>query len=150
MRRVELIWKVATTVNFLAFLASGHYPQLSERVVRVVMEPISASRSRSVAFDFMNRQLVWQGLTEFLLFFAPLVNFARIQKLFRQAVANSNLPLNECGICGAVPIHNPHGSKTCRHPICYYCIALKLEEDGDYPCPKCGESIIKTDLVRLQ
>lgn len=150
MRRAEMVWKVAVAVNFLAFLGGGRFPQLIERLLGISMRPIRPDRPRSVAFDFMNRQLVWQGLTEFLLFFAPLIDFPRIQKLFHQAVnANPNLPPNECGICGLV-LHNPHGSKVCRHPSCYFCIAQKLEEEeGGYPCPKCGELVLKENLVRL-
>jgi hypothetical protein len=150
MARLEMVWKVAVAFNFLAFLASGRYPQLAERLLRIPMEPISPDRPRSVAFDFMNRQLVWQGLTEFLLFFAPLIDFGRIQKVFHQAVANPNLAAHECGICGQNPMHNPHGSSVCRHPSCYFCIAQKLEDEGgDYPCPKCGEAVTKKNLVRL-
>ncbi len=149
MRRAEAAWRCASVLNFLAFLWQGSYPHLAERLLGLRMRAISANVSRSVAFDFMNRQLVWQGLTEFLLFFAPLVSFARVQKLFRRTVPGLLLATNECGICGTRPLENAHGAAACRHASCYFCIAQKLEEDGEYPCPKCGISVTRDTLVRL-
>lgn len=152
MNRIDTTVKWSTIVNFLAFLFSSRFPHLSERILQAPMETIAVMRGRSVAFDFMNRQLVWQGFTEFLLFFAPLIDFDRIQKVFRRNVANPTLRATECGICGVDPIVLPYGGM-CGHASCYYCIAQKLEEDGgtegDYPCPNCGEEITKETLVRI-
>ncbi len=149
MGRAEVVWKCASVLNFLLFLWGGRYPQLLERILGLPLRPISPFRARSVAFDYMNRQLVWQGLTEFLLFFAPLISMGRMVKFFRRNAPNPSLAVDECGICGVRPLDNPHGSSTCRHAACYFCIAQKLEDDADYPCPKCGHSITKDNLVRL-
>ena len=137
-------------LNFIVFLLTSKYPKVVDRVLGIPLENISVVRGRAVAFDFMNRQLVWQGLTDFLLFFAPLVDFERLQKIFRRNVANSTLPPTECGICGLDPIAIPFGGP-CGHASCYYCIAQKLEDDDDgYPCPNCGEDVTKETLTRLE
>jgi peroxin-2 len=149
MRRAETVWRCASVLNLVLFLWRGAFPHLVERLLGLRMRAIAPRASRSVAFDFMNRQLVWQGLTEFLLFFAPLVSFAKVQKLFRRNVPGLLLAANECGLCGARPLENPHGAAGCRHASCYFCIAQKLEEDGEYPCPKCGASVTRDSLVRL-
>lgn len=151
VQRVEKLVRTVSWLNFVAFLWQGKYPQLPERILGIEMKHLSFHRSRSVAFDFMNRQLVWQGFTEFILFVAPLINFQRLQKLFRRTVANPTIPSYQCGICGVSPVQNPYGSSDCKHACCYYCIAAKLEEDSDasYPCPKCGKTISKTNLVPI-
>jgi peroxin-2 len=35
--------------------------------------------SRLVSFEYLNRQLVWQELSEFLLFLLPLVNVTKVR-----------------------------------------------------------------------
>ncbi|KAI8806781.1 hypothetical protein BJ742DRAFT_351537 [Cladochytrium replicatum] len=42
--------------------------------------------TRPVSYDFMNRQLVWNAFTEFLLFLVPLVNLNRIQSSANNAL----------------------------------------------------------------
>ena len=147
--QLEAAVKVATVVNFLLFLFRGRYPSLSDRIAGLKLRLLEPElRGRSVAFDFMNRQLVWKGLTDFLLFFAPLISLSRLQIAFR--TSNPSLKPNECGICGTIPANLPHGASECRHKSCYFCIAQKIEEaQGSFPCPKCGQSVTKENLVPL-
>lgn len=147
MHRVETGAKALALVNMAAFLWSGRYPRIWERVFGLRMDHVSPVRTRSVAYEYMNRQLVWQGFTEFLLFAAPLVNVDRLQNFFRRFVApaSPNSGPSQCGICGADPMvrasargvarhltgqqHNPHASEACGHASCYFCVASKLQED---------------------
>lgn len=87
--RIDRAMRVARSLNVIFFLWTGRYPRLPDRLARAGLEHISQRRGRAVAFDFMNRQLVWQGVTDFLLFFAPLIDFRRIEKLFRKAMVST-------------------------------------------------------------
>jgi len=68
LTKVEEIWKYLAFINFIIFLYDGKYVNLANRLLglRLVHQ---ASRARSVSFDFMNRQLLWNGFTEFMFFF---------------------------------------------------------------------------------
>lgn len=149
MSRLDSCWKVASVINFVAFLWTARYPTLVERLLALKMVHVSPHLTRSVAFEYMNRQLVWEGFTEFLLFIMPLIDFDRIQNAFRRRIAPANplSPPSQCGICLADPIHNPHASDACGHVSCYYCIASQLQQDPSFPCPKCGVST--TSITRV-
>lgn len=51
--------------------------------------------SRVISFEYLNRQLVWQELSDFLLFVLPLVNVARVKRAMLRAFPR--LPLITAG-----------------------------------------------------
>jgi peroxin-2 len=51
---------------------------LVERVIGARLVYRQPSMSRLVSFEYLNRQLVWQELSEFLLFLLPLVNVTKV------------------------------------------------------------------------
>lgn len=67
------------TLNFIGFLWSGKYVTLVERLTGSIVEDLRKNRRRAVAFEYMNREIVWQGLTEFLLFVTPLISFEKVK-----------------------------------------------------------------------
>jgi len=69
--------EIASLVSFLIFLYNGKYRTLVDRILKMRLTPASARTSREVSFEYLNRQLVWHALTEFLLFLLPLVGIAR-------------------------------------------------------------------------
>ncbi len=147
INRIEAAWQTLTLLNLVAFFWTGRYPLLFERLLGLLLVHVSPTLTRSVAFDYLNRQLVWQGFTEFLLFIMPLVDFDKIQNWRHRLVpANPSAAPTQCGVCHADPMHNPH-VLDCGHGCCYFCIATKLQEDSSFPCPRCGAST--TGLVRV-
>jgi hypothetical protein len=50
---------------------------LVERLVGARLVYREPSMSRLVSFEYLNRQLVWQELSEFLLFLLPLINVTK-------------------------------------------------------------------------
>jgi len=54
--------------------------------------------SRLVSFEYLNRQLVWQELSDFLLFVLPLVNVSRIKRAMLRAFPR--LPLLTAAAAG--------------------------------------------------
>ncbi|KAJ1671881.1 peroxisome assembly protein (Peroxin-2) [Coemansia sp. RSA 1694] len=110
--RLERATRVATLLNFLAFVATGQYKTLLERLLGLRLVYARPQVTHSVSFEFLNRQLVWHAFTEFVMFALPLVNPARAR---RWAVRNvrtvlglpsvtidpavAALPEHVCAIC---------------------------------------------------
>jgi hypothetical protein len=63
VERVALAGRLLGLLNFLAFLATGSSRSLLERILRIRLVPLSSQLRRTVAFEFLNRQLLWQALT---------------------------------------------------------------------------------------
>ena len=76
---------IAAFVSFLVFLVNGRYRTLLDRVLRIRLAPPSAQASREVSFEYLNRQLVWHAMTEFLLFLLPLVGIGRWRRWVSRA-----------------------------------------------------------------
>ncbi|KAL8392612.1 hypothetical protein RB595_002708 [Gaeumannomyces hyphopodioides] len=72
----------AALASFLAFLVQGRYRTLLDRLLRMRLAPPTSQISREVSFEYLNRQLVWHAMTEFLLFFLPLIGIKRWRKWF--------------------------------------------------------------------
>ncbi|KZP00013.1 hypothetical protein CALVIDRAFT_595441 [Calocera viscosa TUFC12733] len=69
--------------GFVAFLWDGRYRTLTDRLLGLRLVP-SRRVDRVVSYEFMNRQIVWHALTEFLLFLVPLVDVAALRRRLRQ------------------------------------------------------------------
>lgn len=46
--------------------------------------------ARNVSYDFLNRQLVWEAFTEFLLFVMPIINLQAIKKRVKHLISRQN------------------------------------------------------------
>ncbi|KAJ2747957.1 peroxisome assembly protein (Peroxin-2) [Coemansia sp. BCRC 34301] len=88
--QLERVTRVATLLNFLAFVATGQYKTLIERLLGLRLVYARPQITHSVSFEFLNRQLVWHAFTEFVMFALPLVNPARAR---RWAVRNARAVL---------------------------------------------------------
>ncbi|KAK7501864.1 hypothetical protein BaRGS_00006950, partial [Batillaria attramentaria] len=110
--------KVASLVNFLVFLRRGVYLSLAERLVGIQAKFPQRQLMRQVSFDFMTREILWHGFSEFLLFVLPLISIQRMKNTW--------------------PVHPHHVD--CRHVFCYYCLASNLKADPNYACPLCGDA----------
>ncbi|XP_039983169.1 peroxisome biogenesis factor 2 isoform X2 [Xiphias gladius] len=71
---VSSIAQLARLINFLVFLRKGCHPVLAERIVGA-QAVFSKSRAvRDITYQYMNRELLWHGFAEFLIFLLPLIN----------------------------------------------------------------------------
>jgi peroxin-2 len=147
--------KVLSLLNYLHFLYSGQYLTLVHRLLRIRLLYRRPSIARKISFEYMNRQLVWNGFTEFMQFIVPMLELHRarhyLTRVTRHWWSNYSAPRtvtesSACVVCGAVP-QMAHSSK-CGHVGCYYCLQLLLLEDSKAPCPGCGEQI--HSLTRVQ
>lgn len=161
-RRANLLKFVDSTVklmklaNFVAFIVYGRFPTLLYRVLGVIPTPIVADLLKfngdNVNFEFQNRQLVWNVMTEFLVFILPLLQLNKVKKAFKRLVARttnnrassvmnlkskySELPESQCAICcegrevigtkvASTEVTNPFVTN-CGHIFCYICIATRF------------------------
>ncbi|EGG20214.1 RING zinc finger-containing protein [Cavenderia fasciculata] len=151
LNRLESLYKILSVLNFLTFLYDGKYVTLANRLLGMRLVYAHPSLSRRISFEYMNRQLVWHGFTEFFLFIMPLINIDKIKNFIYRtfiqkpsnilqrgnngnnggnvnAVSNQLTPeqmapqvLQRCPICLQDPINIPYISD-CGHLFCYYCI----------------------------
>lgn len=114
-------FKILNLVNFLLFLVNGRYPTVVHRLLNVCLTPISGDLLRfngdSVNYEFQNRQLVWNVMTEFLVFILPLLQLSKMKRMAAHLIklssrgdssqerdkivitAYTKLPLSQCAVC---------------------------------------------------
>ncbi|XP_036378361.1 peroxisome biogenesis factor 2 [Megalops cyprinoides] len=149
--------KVASLLNFLAFLQRGRFPTLTERLLGVRAVFSKPQGVRDIGFQYMSRELLWHGFAEFLIFLFPLVNTRKL----KASVSSLFSPLEgpggdateaalrtECALCGEWPTM-PH-TIGCSHVFCYYCAKSHSIADVYLSCPKCGVEIKTLEPVRIR
>lgn len=112
--RLSTVHSIASLFSFLAFLHSGRYRTILDRVLGMRLVPPDRQVAREVSFEFLNRQLVWHAFTEFLLFILPILRigkwrrwWARFQRKMVQKGSDekdgkgelSFLPTKTCAVC---------------------------------------------------
>lgn len=158
MQRTETALRLASVANLLVFLRRGVYRSISERVLGARLVLQQASMARALSFEYLNRQLVWQELSELLLFLLPLLNVTQLRRrlldhlpriaafgagsLSGSAVSpEGGAASSVCGICSSSAILQPYAGQPCGHYFCYYCVRSRTEADAHYKCPICQTRI---------
>jgi len=135
-------------LNFVFFLRNGVFPTLSDRVLGIRLVHVNPTARRQVAFAYMNRVMLWNGLSEFLMTIVPVINIAQIrQSLSRRMFQKKSRSSDElgmpqsCALCSAFPVTLPMRSD-CGHIFCYFCIASEqMDRPREVACPKCSSHI---------
>ncbi|KAL9644587.1 hypothetical protein ABK040_015326 [Willaertia magna] len=78
LKKIEYYYKVFEFINFILFLYQGKYKTLLERFLGWRKVYATRFMIRQLSFDYMNSELIWNGLAETILFIAPLINFRKI------------------------------------------------------------------------
>ena len=68
MQRLETLYKAASLLNLLAFLYQAKYTSALERLLGMQLMYINRQTYRAISFEYINRQLLWGGFAEMLLF----------------------------------------------------------------------------------
>ncbi|XP_048356374.1 peroxisome biogenesis factor 2-like [Sphaerodactylus townsendi] len=141
--------KLGELLNFLIFLRKGKFASLTERILGIRSVFCRLRSVRQVGFEYMNRELLWHGFADFLIFLLPLINIHKLKlKLFSWSLAvagcsskESSLAAGskECRFCGEWPTL-PH-IVGCSHVFCYYCLKRNYLFDMYFTCPKCGVEV---------
>ncbi|XP_046335775.2 peroxisome biogenesis factor 2-like [Haliotis rufescens] len=153
----ETTLKVAALVNFLMFLRRGGYLSVVERILGVQSMFPQRQGLRQVSFEYMTRELLWHGFSEFLFFALPLVNLQRIKNTVvrwtfprrttqHPLVERSRHHLTSCGVCGEWPVDPQEIG--CVHVFCYYCIHSNYKADPGLTCPLCNKDIPDRDSIQ--
>uniref|UniRef100_A0A1X7V1V3 RING-type E3 ubiquitin transferase (cysteine targeting) n=1 Tax=Amphimedon queenslandica TaxID=400682 RepID=A0A1X7V1V3_AMPQE len=139
------LFQLCNLLNFCLFLLYGQYPSLIERLLHLKMTPSRPQVLRELSYDYMNREIIWFGFSEFLFSVLPLLNLQSLKnsynKILHSLVGDRETAVapNVCVYCNGVPVL-PQVS-TCRHLFCYYCIAANVLADSNFPCPVCNERV---------
>ena len=142
--------QLCNVLNFCSFLLYGQYPSLTERLLHLKMIPSRPQVLRELSYDYMNREIIWYGFSEFIFSVLPLLNLQSLKntcnKLMHGLVGDrgSAVAHNECAQCSSVPVLPQVSS--CGHLFCYYCISANVLADSNFPCPVCNERV--TDYFR--
>lgn len=149
MNFVVGLLKLGELLNFLIFLQKGKFATLTERLLGIHSVFCKPQNMREVGFEYMNRELLWHGFAEFLIFLLPLINIQKLKAklsswcipLTGAAASDSTLSSSgkECALCGEWPTM-PH-TIGCEHVFCYYCVKSSFLFDMYFTCPKCGTEV---------
>jgi len=125
----------------------SRYRTLGERVAKMRLVYDKAQLAPNVSFEFLNRQLVWEAFTEFLLFLLPILPLARLRLLLARRLAASRAssstlarlaPRPLLALLGiAPPVPRPAAGQPRQGPfhalapsLCAICMARDFPEDG--------------------
>ncbi|ESO83638.1 hypothetical protein LOTGIDRAFT_169113 [Lottia gigantea] len=147
---IENSLKLVTVCNFMLFLNRGGYINIIERLLGIQSLYPHSQNIRQVSFEFMTRELLWNGFSEFLFFILPLVNLQKIKNTIKRwtnrkteniktLCQRSDQDLKSCAVCSDWPI-NPH-EIGCQHVFCYYCLFSNYKADPGFVCPLCNYGI---------
>uniref|UniRef100_UPI00398F3D6F peroxisome biogenesis factor 2 isoform X1 n=2 Tax=Pristiophorus japonicus TaxID=55135 RepID=UPI00398F3D6F len=141
--------KVAGLLNFLSFLQKGRFATFPERLLGIRAVFSRAQGFRQVGFEYMNRELLWHGFAELLIFLLPLINTRKMKAVvsswflpvghLRDNDGTLAIHCKECALCGDWPTM-PH-TIGCKHVFCYYCIQSNYLSDAYFTCPKCSSEV---------
>ncbi|GAA6063918.1 hypothetical protein JCM10212_003536 [Sporobolomyces blumeae] len=100
----EKFGQIAALASFLVFLYNGRYRTLIDRILKMRLVYAQRSVMPNVSFEYLNRQLVWEAFTEFLLFLMPLVNLHRIRlKVSKAVTSRATKSRTLRAVAGALP-----------------------------------------------
>lgn len=172
--RRRLIWRtvnyiesgarLATVLNLALFFRYGTFRSLADRLVGARLAYYKRHIARAPAFEFVNAQLVWEGVAELALMVSPLLS--RVGGLGQSRVGRrvlaglgvaqhstivggDGLGVDKCGVCGGGEITMKHRAKPCSHVFCYTCVATELERDPGMRCGVCGAGVHDIERVKF-
>ncbi|ETI49432.1 hypothetical protein L914_06528 [Phytophthora nicotianae] len=140
MKKLETLVITCQFVNLLIFLRKGTYRSLPERCLGMKMESTTPSTApRSINFEYMTRQLLWEGLMEFGNFVLPFLTWSssRTTAAFQGISSVANSRSSQCCLCGISPPQTPYIT-SCKHVYCYYCLQTAVATEDDFACVACG------------
>ncbi len=145
--------KALSLLNFLLFLLHGQYPSLKERLSGLTMIPTQPQTLRQLSYDYMNREILWYGFSEFIFFILPQLNLFSLKNWLKRKLGpwigsrNKETDYRTCSFCDKT-VTMPHIT-SCGHVYCYYCVAANCLADKMFSCTLCGDVILNYTPVQL-
>jgi len=81
---VITVMNTLSLLNFLMFLIGGRFPTLKERVLSLWMVPERPQTLREMTYEYMNREILWHGFSEFIFFVLPHFNVFALRNWLRR------------------------------------------------------------------
>lgn len=81
--RIERMYTVISYTNFILFLLQGRFVNPVDRLLGLELSDTSEG-PRRVTYDFLSRELLWHGFSEFAVFALPYVNLKSIRRVSRK------------------------------------------------------------------
>ncbi|XP_028394012.1 peroxisome biogenesis factor 2-like isoform X3 [Dendronephthya gigantea] len=143
-----ILLKFLRLVNFIIFLQDARHKSLLERALGIYSVFSKKQSPRVNYFEYMNRDILRNGLAEFLFCVLPMINIPRLRNALLRLMwkkpdamqdGNAVLRYRNCGICDELPT-NVHQTP-CGHVFCYMCIKANCMVDPSFLCPVCGELV---------
>ena len=143
--------KSLSLLNFILFLLHGSYPSLKDRLLGLTMLPSRPQTLRQLSYEYMNREILWHGFSEFIFYVLPHFNLFVIRNWIRKRlrlVPDKNIHddnhlqdvnFEQCAFCEHAPTM-PH-VPDCGHVYCYYCLRANCLADANFPCTICARPV---------
>ncbi|KAG7390329.1 peroxisome assembly protein (Peroxin-2) [Phytophthora pseudosyringae] len=150
MKKLETLVITCQFMNLLVFLRKGTYRSLPERCLGMKMESITPSTApRSINFEYMTRQLLWDGLMEFGTFVLPFLTWGslRTSAALQRGSSSAESRSSECCLCDISPPQTPYIT-SCKHVYCYYCLQTAVATEDDFTCVACGVRFDSSQRLR--
>lgn len=144
---ITALLKGLSLLNFILFLLYGSYPSLKERLLGLTLSPSRPQAMRQLSYDYMNREIIWHGFSEFIFYILPHFNLFALRNWLRRSLKLKNINSDEsqdvnfeqCSFCEHTPTL-PHLSE-CGHLYCYYCLRANCLADANFPCSVCSKPV---------
>jgi peroxin-2 len=140
--------KTLSLVNFIIFLLYGSHPTVKERLLGLTMSPSRPQALRQLSYEYMNREILWHGFSEFIFYILPHFNLFAIRNWLRRKLRftkdNGTADLQvenfeKCSFCEYSPTM-PHVAE-CGHVYCYYCLRANCLADSNFACSVCSRPV---------
>jgi len=139
--RLLSLLRCAETLHFLAFLRLGGPSSPLRRALGLRLTSDGTALSYGLSFQLLNRQLVWEELSDALLVLLPALNASRAS-LWQAPPAARAAGARGCRLCGRSDPGLACRAQPCGHgPYCYVCLAGRCREDSGAACAVCGERV---------
>lgn len=161
---MEAAGRLAVVLNLALFFRRGVFRSVADRLVGARLAYAKPVVARAPAFEFVNAQLVWQGVAEFALLIAPLLSspgWIGRSRVGRRVLAGLGVaeraPLageegageDKCAGCGSAEITMKHRALPCQHVFCYVCVRAELERDPGMRCGVCGAGVHEIERMKF-
>jgi peroxin-2 len=144
-KNLVMLAKLFYFMHYILYLIDGKYLYISHRLLGIKAVYKNSLQPRLLHSEFITRQVIWQGLSDFAVFIAPFVNWIKLRNLTRDVRKFKDLPADVCAICldkgyKSIKITNPYKTN-CNHNYCYYCIKSEMMADLSMSCLICKSKI---------
>jgi len=72
---LDKIYKLLSLINFVLFIRTFKYHTLVERILKIEYDHIRQGVRRTLDFEYMNRTIIWNVLSDFMAFALPYMQY---------------------------------------------------------------------------